>query len=69
MGADFRALFENADRDVVPVAAASCFSRMAAARPAGPAPTMTTSYSMASRCDLFHSLCLPDCYSIGLRLL
>src|SRR5262249_32209939 len=32
-----------------PVSAASCFSLIAAARPAGPAPTMTTSYSMASR--------------------
>ena len=28
---------------------ASCFRRMAAARPAGPAPTITTSNSIASR--------------------
>src|ERR1041385_993485 len=32
-----------------PASAASCLSRMAAASPAGPAPTMTTSYSMLSR--------------------
>ena len=32
-----------------PVSAAFCFSRMAAESPAGPPPTMTTSYSMASR--------------------
>ena len=32
-----------------PAAAASCLSRMAAARPAGPAPTTTTSYSIDSR--------------------
>ena len=33
----------------VPAAAASCFRRIAAASPAGPAPTMTTSYSIRSR--------------------
>ncbi len=33
--------------------ASSCFSRIAAARPAGPPPTMTTSNSMDSRCMLF----------------
>src|SRR3954471_6216873 len=32
-----------------PSAAASCLSWMAADRPAGPPPTMTTSYSMLSR--------------------
>ena len=32
-----------------PASAASCFSRIAADRPAGPAPTITTSYSIASR--------------------
>ena len=32
-----------------PASAASCFRRMAAASPAGPAPTTTTSYSIASR--------------------
>src|SRR6185436_15826314 len=32
-----------------PVSAANCFSRIAAERPAGPAPMTTTSYSMASR--------------------
>ena len=32
-----------------PAAAAFCFRRMAADRPAGPPPTITTSYSMASR--------------------
>src|SRR5690606_11775866 len=32
-----------------PSSAALCFSRLAAARPAGPAPTMTTSYSALSR--------------------
>ena len=32
-----------------PLCAASCFSRIAAARPAGPPPTITTSYSIASR--------------------
>ena len=39
-----------------PAAAAFCFSRMAADRPAGPPPTTTTSYSMASR----GSLCGPS---------
>ena len=33
----------------LPAAAASCFRRMAVARPAGPAPTTTTSHSIASR--------------------
>src|SRR5882672_9778709 len=33
-------------------AAASCFSRIAAASPDGPAPTITTSYSIVSRCIL-----------------
>ena len=33
----------------VPAAAAPCLSRIAAASPAGPAPTITTSYSIASR--------------------
>ncbi len=33
----------------VPAASASCFSLIAAESPAGPPPTMTTSYSMASR--------------------
>ncbi len=32
-----------------PRSAASCFSRIAAASPAGPAPTITTSNSIASR--------------------
>ena len=32
-----------------PASPASCFRRIAAARPAGPAPTMTTSYSIDSR--------------------
>ena len=31
-----------------PVSSASCFSRIAAASPAGPAPTVTTSYSITS---------------------
>lgn len=44
-GADFAALFQDdhRDRDWI------CFSRIAADRPAGPAPTMTTSNSMLSR--------------------
>jgi hypothetical protein len=29
-----------------------CFKRMANARPAGPAPTTTTSYSITSRSDM-----------------
>ena len=33
----------------LPAAAASCFSRIAVDSPAGPAPTITTSYSIASR--------------------
>ncbi len=33
----------------LPDSAASCFRRIAVARPAGPAPTITTSYSIASR--------------------
>ena len=33
-----------------PAAAASCLRRIAAARPEGPAPTTTTSYSICSRC-------------------
>jgi hypothetical protein len=33
-------------------AAASCFSRIAVARPAGPAPTTTTSYCIDSRSDM-----------------
>ena len=33
----------------LPAFIASCFSRMAADRPAGPPPTITTSYSIASR--------------------
>ena len=33
-----------------PCSAASCFRRIAAARPEGPPPTITTSYSIASRC-------------------
>ena len=32
-----------------PFSAASCFRRIAADKPAGPPPTMTTSYSIASR--------------------
>jgi hypothetical protein len=32
-----------------PFSAASCLRRMAVDRPAGPPPTMTTSYSMDSR--------------------
>jgi len=36
--------------------AASCFNRIAAASPAGPPPTITTSYSIASRAILL-SLC------------
>ncbi len=32
-----------------PASFASCFSRIAALRPAGPAPTITTSYSIDSR--------------------
>jgi len=32
----------------LPCSSESCFNRMAEAKPAGPAPTMTTSYSMAS---------------------
>ncbi len=35
----------------------SCFRRMAAARPAGPAPTITTSNSIASRSDICFSPC------------
>jgi hypothetical protein len=43
MRADFRALFEDADGNFLIAAFASCFSRIAAARPAGPPPTITTS--------------------------
>ena len=49
VGADLRALLEQADRDFVLRSAASCFSRIAAASPAGPPPTITTSYSIDSR--------------------
>ena len=46
----------------LPASAASCFRRIAAASPAGPAPTMTTSNSIASlggssRCGLGHLSC------------
>src|SRR3546814_5068909 len=34
-----------------PASLASCFSRIAAARPAGPPPTMTTSYGIDPRSD------------------
>ena len=48
--ADLGALFEEAHARLrVPAAAASCFRRIAAPRPEGPPPTITTSYSMASR--------------------
>ena len=40
-----------------PVSASSCLRRMAAERPAGPAPTMTTSYSMPSRSAFIISSC------------
>ena len=49
MGADLRALLQHHHRNVLPLSAASCFSLIAAASPAGPAPTMTTSNSMVSR--------------------
>jgi len=45
MGADFGALL---DHDYG-FSGASCLSRMAAASPAGPAPTITASNSIASR--------------------
>ena len=38
----------------------SCLSRMAKARPAGPAPTVTTSYSMTSRSIGCHRLVMGD---------
>ena len=49
MRADLRALFQHADADLAACPRASCFSRIAAESPAGPPPTMTTSYSMLSR--------------------
>ena len=45
MGADLGALLHDDDR----MSGLICLSRMAAARPAGPAPTITTSNSIASR--------------------
>jgi hypothetical protein len=45
MRADFRPFFEDADGK----SALTCFSRIAAARPAGPPPTITTSYGIDSR--------------------
>ena len=44
------------DGNVLPASAASCFKRMAAARPAGPAPTMTTSNSIASLGGQLHRI-------------
>src|SRR5207249_298362 len=38
-----------------PAAVASCLRRMPALSPAGPAPTMTTSYCMESRCMVLSS--------------
>ena len=55
MSTDFRALLQHADADIRAFSAASCLRRIAALRPEGPAPTITTSYSMNSRstgCDL-----------------
>jgi hypothetical protein len=49
VGADFGAFLDHADADFLPASAAFCFRRQAADRPAGPAPTMTTSNSMYSR--------------------
>ena len=49
MRADLAALFEHADRDFAAVSAASCLRRIAAVSPAGPAPTITTSYCIDSR--------------------
>ena len=42
-----------------PFSAASCFSRIAAARPAGPPPTTTMSYSIDSRCATTLSFDMP----------
>ncbi len=36
----------------LPPSAASCFNRIAADKPDGPPPTITTSYSIASRCTI-----------------
>ena len=49
MRADLGALLKHDHRDLVPLIDASCFNLIAAASPAGPAPTMTTSNSIASR--------------------
>ena len=40
------------------MSADNCFSRIAAASPAGPPPTMTTSYSMLSRVSAMNRLVL-----------
>ena len=47
--ADLAAFLEDADGNVAAGLAASCFRRMAALSPAGPAPTTTTSYCIDSR--------------------
>src|SRR5262249_42775538 len=52
------------------VSGASCLSRIAAARPAGPAPTITTSNSIASRagsCAVFMACSLSRALASGSR--
>src|SRR5450830_1282848 len=52
----------------LPASAAFCFSRQAADRPAGPAPTMTTSNSIYSRSTGYLLLRLTGFFSNGWRL-
>jgi len=47
--ADFGAFLDYAHRDLLPRSVLNFLSRIAAASPAGPAPTITTSYCMDSR--------------------
>ena len=49
VGADLRAFLDHDHGDLRPASAARCLRRMAVARPAGPAPTITTSKSIDSR--------------------
>ena len=66
MGADLGALFDDADRRSRPVSAASCFRRIAAARPGGPA---ADDHHVVAHRLAFHSAYSPQGSGVALRMI